>query len=124
MKSPSIFNLHDPADQVFFLLGGVEALEDEGQQQFLASDVIPTEVHGCTDADLIELGFELGDVVPGDPLFRYAKLPPGWKRCPEEDPRGSYLVDGHGNRRASIFYKAAFYDRKASMSINPRRRAK
>lgn len=87
--------------------------EAEGGEQLLHSDLIP--VAGCDDDALTELGFDLGDVVDGDPLFLHATLPAGWTRQPSEDPRLIYLADELGRRRYGITYKAAFYDRKASM---------
>ncbi|WP_327587074.1 hypothetical protein OHA25_08685 [Nonomuraea sp. NBC_00507] len=120
MSSPTNWNLGDPADALLLLAAGVEELEAAGGQQLLHSSVIPTELYGGTDEDLAALGFELGDVVDGDPLFRHATLPPGWtRRLEERDPRGSYLVDERGRDRFSIFYKAAPYDRKASMALVP-----
>ncbi|MFB4285665.1 hypothetical protein ACBJ59_61135 [Nonomuraea sp. MTCD27] len=122
MSSPTRWNFGDPADALLLLAAGVEELEEAGGRQLLHSKVIPTKVHGGTDEDLAALGFELGDVVDGDPLFRHATLPPGWtRRLEESDPRGSYLVDEHGQDRAAIFYKAAPYDRKASMVLLPAR---
>lgn len=104
-------------DALLLLAVGVVELEETGQQQLLASDVIPTELHGCTEQDLAAIGIELGDEVDGDPLFRHAALPDGWTRRPEADPRGSYLVDADGRDRFAIFYKAAPYDRRADMTL-------
>jgi hypothetical protein len=54
-----------------------------------------------------------------DPLFVRAKLPEGWKVEDGKDDYGfwNYAVDPDGYRRVSIFYKAAFLDRKAHMGI-------
>jgi hypothetical protein len=118
MSKPTRWNLSDPAAALLLMATGVEGLEAAGGQQLLHSSLIPTEVHGGTEEDLTALGFVLGDVVDGDPLFRLATLPPGWtRRLEEADPRGQYLIDEHGCTRASIFYKAAPYDRKASMTL-------
>ncbi|MEV4020202.1 hypothetical protein AB0J35_57970 [Nonomuraea angiospora] len=119
MSSPRRWNLGDPADALLLLAVGVEEVEEAGQQQLLASDVIPTKLHGCTEEDLAALGIELGPVVDGDPLFRHVTLPDGWTRRPEQDARGSYLVDERGRDRASIFYKAAPYDRRAWLTLLP-----
>lgn len=112
-------NYGHPDHLLLTLAVGVEELEWAGQRQLLASSVIPTRMYGCTEQDLAALGVELGEVVEGDPLFRYASLPQGWSRRPEKDSRCSYLVDEHGRDRASIFYKAAPYDRSASMTLYP-----
>lgn len=105
--------------QLLVLATPVEELESAGQRQLLASDVIPTRLFGCSEEDLVELGFELGPTVDDDPLFRHAALPYGWSRRPENQARGSYLVDERGRDRFSIFYKAASYDRSASMALIP-----
>jgi hypothetical protein len=44
-------------------------------------------------------------------------LPPGWKVVPTDHSMWSDLVDAKGEKRASIFYKAAFYDRDAFIRI-------
>lgn len=97
----------------------IEASEQRGQDQLVNSEVIPTD--GSTlDKDraaLEELGFELGEPDKDDPLFREAKLPPGWKREGSDHAMWSYIADERGMRRIAIFYKAAFYDRGAHMHI-------
>lgn len=50
-------------------------------------------------------------------MFCPATLPPGWTRKGSEHALWSHLLDEHGRRRAAIFYKAAFYDRSARMSM-------
>jgi hypothetical protein len=61
----------------------------------------------------MSLGFTFGDPDPDDPLFMPATLPEGWKREPADHDMWSYVVDDLGRQRAAVFYKAAFYDRKA-----------
>lgn len=95
----------------------ITGMESAGQRQALASEVIPTEIHGGSKEDLTALGFVLGDQVPGDPLFRHATLPPGWSKQSTEYALDSSIVDDLGRKRCGIFYKAAFYDRRASLSI-------
>lgn len=99
----------------------ITGLEAAGQQQFLASDVLPVEARGVDGKDgwsiLAQWGIQRGDSVPHDELFVYASLPEGWSRQPAEDDRFSYLVDATGVRRATIFYKAVPYDRSAYLSI-------
>lgn len=91
--------------------------ESQGQREIVESDVIPTDIH-CTEDDLKALGFELGQPLLNDPMFRTAKLPLGWKREGSSHAMWSYIVDEHGYRRVSIFYKAAFYDRNAHLSLS------
>lgn len=91
--------------------------EADGQRELVHSDVIPAQVLHSTEQDLIDLGFKLGPKVDGDPLFRAATLPDGWKREASDHSMWSYIVDELGRRRCAMFYKAAFYDRKAHTSV-------
>jgi hypothetical protein len=93
----------------------ITSQEAAGQRELVNSDVIPTK--GCDKDELTALGFKLGPVVEGDPLFRRTTLPSGWTREGSEHAMGSYLLDELGRKRVSIFYKAAFYDRSAHMSV-------
>jgi hypothetical protein len=96
--------------------GGIEAQERQGQAQMLASTTLPTEARP-DDAAFEALGFTFGDPVPGDPLFRQATLPEGWVREGTEHAMHSVIKDERGIARVNVFYKAAFYDRKADMGI-------
>ncbi|RKR92840.1 hypothetical protein BDK92_7322 [Micromonospora pisi] len=93
-------------------------MEAAGQRQLVHSDLLPTRILGGSQAEFEAVGFEFGDPDPSDPMFRPATLPEGWKREGSDHAMWSYLVDGYGRRRVSIFYKAAFYDRSAHMSLN------
>jgi len=101
----------------------IEHMEAEGQRQFVGSDSIPAEIlqpYGVevdVEAELQKLGFELGEVFPSDPLFRGCSLPPGWKRAGTDHSMHSDILDEYGRPRIGVFYKAAFYDRRASMSF-------
>jgi hypothetical protein len=61
----------------------------------------------------------LGDV-PGDAIFQRAQLPPGWEIKRTDHSMWTQLCDDKGRERASIFYKAAVYDRSARMTISCR----
>ncbi|TDD36107.1 hypothetical protein E1286_38740 [Nonomuraea terrae] len=98
--------------------GAILRMEADGQREFVNSEVIPTKITGGSEADLTALGFHLGEQVEGDPLFRRVTLPDGWKREAADHSMWSYIIDGLGRRRVSVFYKAAFYDRRAGLSIN------
>lgn len=101
--------------------GGIEAMEARGQAELVHSDQIPTKhLHGSSDAMLEAMGFVLGPVTPGDTLFRSATLPPGWSRKGTGHSMWSTIVDGKGRERLAIFYKAAFYDRAAHISLQGR----
>jgi len=96
----------------------VREMEAEGQRQLVASTLIPAELIGGTEEDLRALGIEPGEPDPADPLFRTATLPQGWSRQTSDHTMWSYIVDQHGRRRAAVFYKAAFYDRRAHLRIH------
>jgi hypothetical protein len=102
---------------VFGSSGAIERQEREGQRSLIESTMLPTVVRGATDDELRSLGFELGPADESDPLFRPAKLPPGWTKRGTEHAMHSDLIDAKGFRRAGIFYKAAFYDRRADMCM-------
>ena len=60
-----------------------------------------------------EFGIEIGEPVEGDEIWVHAKLPQGWSIRPTDHSMWTKLVDNKDRERASIFYKAAFYDREA-----------
>lgn len=67
------------------------------------------------------LGVEIVAPSQGDPLFVDVVLPEGWAIVASaEHSMWSDLLDERGRKRAEIFYKAAFYDRKAHVRICPR----
>ena len=98
--------------------GGIEAQERRGQTTFVAGDMLPKDISGATREQLIRLGFIFGDDV--DDLFIKAKLPAGWQKKATDHSMHSIIIDEKGRERASIFYKAAFYDRRADMSMSRR----
>ncbi len=95
--------------------GIIEAQEARGQRELVRSSVLPADMRNR--ADFERLGFTFGDPVEGDALFVNATLPPGWTRQGSDHAMWSYILDDKGRRRASVFYKAAFYDRGAHMSL-------
>jgi hypothetical protein len=98
--------------------GGIEAQEAAGQAMLVASQQLPNPGR---DRPLFEkLGFVFGD--PVDELFVTAQLPPGWTKKASEHAMNSYVLDEKGRMRVNVFYKAAFYDRRADMSLIPRYR--
>lgn len=98
--------------------GGIEAQEAAGQAMLVASEQLPKEMRGATREQLEALGFVFGGDV--DELFVTAHLPPGWKKVASYHSMHSDLVDDKGRVRAGIFYKAAFYDRRADISFKSR----
>lgn len=99
----------------------VEAQERQGQQELLRSEQLPRKINGLVqeagDArrQMEALGFVFGE--PTDDLFCKATLPEGWSREGSEHAMWSHIVDERGAKRVAIFYKAAFYDRDAFMSL-------
>lgn len=105
----------DPGSMFIEMLGegSVEKQERRGQEELLKSDVFPTDISGMTTEDLEEMGFEFHGEVPNDPIFQFVTLPEGWGREGTDHDMWSYIVDETGKRRIGVFYKAAFYDRRA-----------
>lgn len=111
-------------DPLLHLLGAmgdtdryIGEMERAGQAQLVHSDRLPVDLNGSNEDDFLAAGFTFGDPDPGDNLFRSATLPEGWKREGSDHSMWSYIVDQNGRRRVSVFYKAAFYDRRAFMSL-------
>ena len=89
--------------------GMIERQEVRGQASFVLSTQLPIE--GSDDPAFEAMGIKFGD--PTDTLFREAELPDGWKKQATDHSMWSIIVDENGVERAAIFYKAAFYDRRA-----------
>ena len=85
--------------------------EKQGQKELVGSDLLPTK--GSETIDFIEWG----EVCKDDPIFRKAKLPEGWTKIATDHDMWSMIKDSYGVERASIFYKAAFYDRSAEIYL-------
>lgn len=111
----------DPLLQFAGLLGGTDRyiteMESAGQRQLVNSTQLPTEMNSGTDDDLRAMGFELGDPNDGDPMFRNVTLPDGWSKQATDHAMWSKVVDEHGRARLKVFYKAAFYDRRAFINV-------
>jgi hypothetical protein len=97
------------------ITGYVEGMESAGQRQLVESTDLPTQ--GSEDPEFQELGFTFGEPYKHDPLFRPATLPEGWKKVALDHAMGSAIVDELGRQRVSVFYKAAYYDRRADMHL-------
>lgn len=97
--------------------GAIEWQEAEGQRDFVGSDTLPTDIHGGGRAALEQAGFRFLGPVDGDPMFQYVEFPKGWTKKATDHSMWSDLIDPKGRKRGGIFYKAAFYDRSAHMSL-------
>lgn len=95
--------------------GSILYQEAQGQSQLVASSVLPSKMDSRTRKALEDAGVKFGELVDGDSLFIYAELPEGWRKEGTDHSMYSDLLDEKGRKRASIFYKAAFYDRSAHM---------
>lgn len=93
--------------------GGIEAQQREGQGVFIKAQALPKK---CPRVALERLGFVFGEDV--DELFVSVTFPSGWKKEASDHAMWSHLVDDKGRRRGGIFFKAAFYDRKAHMDLD------
>lgn len=120
-----IENANSPAGRIAMLAGAMSGRsaneligeqEKAGQRQLVNSDRLPAQMDGGREP-FEALGFTFGEPDPRNPLFAPATLPAGWTRQAADHDMWSYLLDEHGRRRVSIFYKAAFYDRRATMYL-------
>lgn len=107
-----------------------EELEAAGQAALIDSTLLPIEIQPRylkdeerlqtaeeAEAEIEQIGIILGN--PTDEIFRRAVLPPGWTRKAGEHSMWSYVVDEDGKERVAIFFKAAPYDYRAFMRIEP-----
>lgn len=126
-----MFNSTDEMEVILGVMSGeklgnvIERQEKRGQINLERSEKLPINRNQYTKKEdpeykekLNALGFDVGEDI--DDLFMSVKLPEGWSIKGTDHSMYSNLIDGNGNKRASIFYKAAFYDRDASMSFNRR----
>ena len=97
--------------------GAIEVQEAQGQRELVGSTQLPTKISPDDRKAMVEAGVVFGDVTPGDKLFCQATLPSGWVKRATDHSMWSELVDASGKVRASIFYKAAFYDRSAFIRL-------
>lgn len=100
--------------------GGIEAQEKRGQIDQSFAETLPIEgTEPGKNREMFEkLGFVFGN--PTDGIFVQAKFPAGWRKQATSHSMWSNLLDDKGRKRGMIFYKAAFYDRSAHISLNVR----
>ena len=96
--------------------------ERQGLEANRCDETLPTNM-GDQRPIFEKMGISFHGEVEGDPLFTKATLPPGWRKEHTGHSMGLVLLDDKGRERASIFYKAAFYDRNAHMSASYRYKA-
>lgn len=91
--------------------GDIESQEAKGQAELAESQQLPKSDGGLRDM----LGIRTLGPSKDDDLFVDVELPLGWKIEPTEHNMWSDLMNDSDEVVANIFYKAAFYDRKAKM---------
>jgi hypothetical protein len=102
--------------------GGIEQQEAQGQAQMVAAfNTLPKRIlnHAITYA-MLEQAWGIAVGADQDDIFVKVAFPAGWAMRPTSHNMHSDLLDATGTCRAGIFYKAAFYDRSASLRITPR----
>lgn len=99
---------------------GILEQESDGQSSFVNSDTLPTDIYGDGKSALEKAGVKFLGIVEGDEIFQYVELPDGWQKEKTGHSMHSQLLDDKGRERATIFYKAAIYDRSAHLSISRR----
>lgn len=97
--------------------GATDRLEKGEQAKAVASQHLPSRVHGRAQWEA--LGFKFGDKV--DDLFCQAIMPKGWTVIGTGHAMWNDILDQHGRRRGQYFYKGAFWDREAFMNAPERR---
>lgn len=95
---------------------GIVASEKRGQTALVNSTNMPSEMYPSREA-FEAVGFTFGE--PIDELFLAATLPAGWTRAATNHDMHSDIRDEAGKVRVTIFYKAAFYDRRADATLLP-----
>jgi len=107
------------------MMVGSDAIDIEQQvsQKYLKrTDVLPrvidrysSDKRGIEALEAAGVEFDWKDM--SDKLFVPVKLPPGWQKVHRDHAMYMWLVDENGRRRGDIFYKSAFYDRDAFMTV-------
>lgn len=99
--------------------GGIEHQEKCGQIEQSLLETLPKEGTSGEDRNQFEaFGFVFGS--DADDLFVNVQFPKGWGKKVTDHAMWSDLIDDKGRKRGSIFYKAAFYDRKAHCHLEQR----
>lgn len=97
--------------------GGIERQEKAGQAALVNSTAMPLKMRPSREA-FEKIGFRFG--APIDEIFIDAQLPVAWSRQATDHSMHSDILDAEGRIRVAVFYKAAFYDRRANARLIPR----
>ncbi len=96
----------------------IENQEKKGQKELCNASQLP-----CADGyhdlkqEYEKIGIKVLGKTKGDNLFYDVILLQGWKIVPTDHSMWSNLIDEKGKKIGSIFYKAAFYDRRADFGF-------
>lgn len=92
----------------------IEDMEARGQRELTSqTSKLPTE--GSKDPAWAKMGVLYGEPDKDDPKFSFVQLPAGWVLRPTDHSMWNQLLDDKGRVRGKMFYKAAFYDRRATI---------
>jgi len=103
--------------------GGIVAQEAAGQRMLVENGALLPKSFGPYDPPTREQVTAATGIVFGedhDDLFVKVTLPKGWRILPTDHNMWTTLYDDKDVIRARIFYKAAFYDRRADLHFDPR----
>lgn len=96
----------------------IEHMEAEGQANAVENVLLARDMR--PDRKVWEkLGFKFEDIENDNVLLK-ATLPEGWVLMPTSHSMWNEIYDDKNRLRAEMFYKAAFYDRSAHMSLKNR----
>jgi hypothetical protein len=111
-RLPKKANSHTVPRDIFFK--GVEnKMSYEEREKITTANIIE-----YTRAKYERMGIEIAEDY--DDLFWSVKLPDGWEIRATDHTMWNELVDNKGRKRATFFYKAAFYDRDAFSNFETR----
>lgn len=108
----------------------IENQEKRGQQMVVKYRRLPKSTNSCsnirpklcdfefTKVQYEKMGIKIIDKY--DDLFWNVQLPDGWEIKATSHSMWNDLLDDKGRKRASFFYKAAFYDRDAFINFDTR----
>jgi hypothetical protein len=97
-------------------IGFIEKMERHGQEE-LVNENNRLPIMGLDNVVCEKFGILDVKEDADDPLFAIVTLPKGWRVVQTDHDMWSNLVDEKGRVRANIFYKAAFYDRRADINF-------
>ncbi|SCY29454.1 hypothetical protein [Ruminococcus sp. YE282] len=107
----------------------IENQEKRGQQSVVANQRLPKRTNFCSgyqnknNTDFTKSQYEkMGIEIVGDydGLFWEVQLPEGWQVKATSHSMWNEIIDNKGRKRATFFYKAAFYDRDAFVNFETR----